>query len=412
MTQTVVLSIQGLQDAPVLLPVFQFLSAHGIAESCQIRHQRNDRLVSTTLRIPVQEAAQADSLREGFTQLADEHGLQGVCFVEEPAQSTKEERRTYILTILAKTLAVALYEQVFRTLGAVGFRIESLHTHQADPDTPEAGSSVSEFRLLNQSGIVQAELVSALVGLKAEHAFDFAIQEDNVFRRNKRLIVFDADMTFIQCEVINEIAQLAGKSAEVERITYQAMTEGYDFTESLRQRVTHLKDLEMARVEQITRSIPYTEGIPQLITALKRLGYKTALISGGFDFVIQHIQQVFGIDYAYANQLEVANGLLTGRVIGEIVDSQTKADLLKQLAEEENLLLDQVIAVGDGANDVEMISAAGLGIAFNAKQVLERQATASLSSPSLLPILHFLGITPQELSELYEGADDRTSNLL
>ena len=406
MKPTVVISVQGLQEAPVLLPVFQFLQAQGIDESCQIRHQRSDRLVSTTLRVPIQDAAQADRLREGLESLSAEYGLQGICFVEETVADSAGKARSYILTILSETLAVEFYEEIFKTLQALDFRIESLHTHQADPEAPEVGFSVSELRLLNRSGSLQADLVSALVGMKSAHSFDFAIQEDNVFRRNKRLIVFDADMTFIQCEVINEIAKLAGKYTEVEQITRKAMAEGDNFSEALRKRVAHLKGLEVEQIEQITRSIPYTEGIPQLITALKRLGYKIGIISGSFDFVIRHIQRVFGIDYAFANQLEVADGRLTGGLVGDIVDSQAKANLLKHIAEREDLLLDQVIAVGDGANDVEMISTAGLGIAFNAKQVLEQQATASLSSPSLLPILHFLGITPQELSELYEGADD------
>lgn len=318
MKPTVVISVQGLQEAPVLLPVFQFLQAQGIDESCQIRHQRSDRLVSTTLRVPIQDAAQADRLREGLESLSAEYGLQGICSVEETVADSVGKARSYILTILSETLAVEFYEEIFKTLQALDFRIESLHTHQADPEAPEVGFSVSELRLLNRSGSLQADLVSALVGMKSAHSFDFAIQEDNVFRRNKRLIVFDADMTFIQCEVINEIAKLAGKYTEVEQITRKAMAEGDNFSEALRKRVAHLNGLEVEQIEQITRSIPYTEGIPQLITALKRLGYKIGIISGSFDFVIRHIQRVFGIDYAFANQLEVADGRLTGGLVGDI----------------------------------------------------------------------------------------------
>jgi phosphoserine phosphatase len=233
---------------------------------------------------------------------------------------------------------------------------------------------------------------SELMELCGHFDVDIAFQEDNMFRRNRRLVVFDMDSTLIEAEVIDELAKAAGVGDQVAEITERAMAGELDFTESFKARVALLKGLDEGVLEGIARSLPVTEGAEKLVSTLKRLGYKTAILSGGFTYFGQYLQEMLGIDYVYANELEIAQGKVTGVVNGTVVDGERKALLLREIASKEGISLEQVIAVGDGANDLPMLSIAGLGIAFRAKAIVKKSAKQSISTLGLDGILYLLGI--------------------
>jgi phosphoserine phosphatase len=222
---------------------------------------------------------------------------------------------------------------------------------------------------------------------------DLAFQRDNMYRRNRRLVAFDMDSTLIEAEVIDELASAAGVGEQVSAITERAMRGELDFAASFRERLALLEGLEEQALVRIAGNLKVTEGAEHLIDTLKSLGYKTAILSGGFTYFAEFLQQRLGIDYVHANELDVADGRLTGKVVGDIVDGERKAFLLKELAAREGLKLEQVIAVGDGANDLPMLSAAGLGIAFRAKPVVQQSAEQSISTLGLDAILYLLGIS-------------------
>ena len=212
-----------------------------------------------------------------------------------------------------------------------------------------------------------------------------------MFRRCRRLVCFDMDSTLIGTEVIDELADRAGVGEEVRRITEQAMRGEIDFRESFTRRVALLKGLDESVMREIAENLPITEGVDRMMTVLKRTGYKTAILSGGFTYFGNYLKQRFGFDYVYANDLEIVDGKLTGRYLGEIVDGRRKQELLRLIAQVENLDMRQTIAVGDGANDLPMLSAAGLGIAFHAKPKVKANAGQSLSTIGLDGILYFIG---------------------
>jgi len=229
-----------------------------------------------------------------------------------------------------------------------------------------------------------------------ELGIDIAIQLDDVYRRNRRLVAFDMDSTLIQVEVIDELAKAAGSGEEVAAITEAAMNGELDFKQSLRKRVATLEGLPETVLAEIAARLPLTEGAERLIRTLKAFGYKTAILSGGFDYFASHLQRKLGIDYVHCNRLEIVDGKLTGRVEGEIVDGARKAALLRDIAAEQNLSREQTIAVGDGANDLPMLNAAGLGIAFHAKPKVKRSAGQSLNTIGLDGILYLIGVSDRE----------------
>ena len=233
---------------------------------------------------------------------------------------------------------------------------------------------------------------SQLMELTSRFDIDIAFQEDNMFRRNRRLVVFDMDSTLIEAEVIDELAKAAGVGDQVAEITERAMAGELDFTESFSARVALLKGLDESVLAGIARTLPVTEGAEKLVSNLKRLGYKTAILSCGFNYFGEYLQRKLGIDYVYANDLEIVDGKVTGNVTGQVVDGARKAELLRSIAQQENISLEQSIAVGDGANDLPMLSIAGLGIAFRAKPIVKESAKQSISTLGLDGILYLLGI--------------------
>jgi len=225
---------------------------------------------------------------------------------------------------------------------------------------------------------------------------DLAFQQDNMYRRTRRLVAFDMDSTLIEAEVIDELAKLAGVGEQVSAITERAMRGEIDFSESFRARVALLEGLEESALDRVASGLKITEGAEHLIATLRTLGYKTAILSGGFTYFAKHLQARLGMDYVYANELDIAHGVVTGNIQGEIVDGARKAQLLRQLADDLGIDLQQVIAVGDGANDLPMLSIAGLGIAFRAKPLVQKSAEQSISTLGLDAILYLLGISDKQ----------------
>jgi phosphoserine phosphatase len=226
---------------------------------------------------------------------------------------------------------------------------------------------------------------------------DLAIQRMEAYRKNKRLIFFDMDSTLVDMEVIDEMARRADVFREVARITEKAMQGEFDFEESLVQRVALLKGLTVQALTEIRDTLRLSEGVEELVRTLKWLGYKTGVVTGGFDFFSDHMKEKLGFDYAYSNRLEIKNGALTGRVIGKIVDAAEKARIVNQTACDHGILLDQTVVVGDGANDALMLGQAGLGIAYNAKKRLDRVANVSLGRTRMAHVFHLLGITEEDI---------------
>jgi phosphoserine phosphatase len=308
------------------------------------------------------------------------------------------------------TPARQVHRYVVTVLGA---RIGAGELHQLSATLAEHGSNIARISRLSLGDLRSLEvqvdlpadkpadpLKSALLRLGMRSSFDVALQREGLFRRSKRLVVMDMDSTLIKIEVIDELAKHYGVASEVAAVTERAMAGEMDYDESLRQRLSLLKGLDVSVLQRISSELPLTEGAEKLIRVLKRLGYRTAVISGGFSVAAEALRTRLGIDYAYSNTLEVENGKLTGRVVGAIVNGRRKAELLETIAQAENVRLDQVIAVGDGANDLPMLEKAGLGIAFHAKAKLREAADTSISSGGLDSILYLLGISAQELAEV------------
>ncbi len=240
------------------------------------------------------------------------------------------------------------------------------------------------------------QLRAEFLAIAQELNVDIAFQQDSIFRRNRRLVVFDMDSTLIDAEVIDELAKAAGVGAQVAAITERAMRGELDFQASFRERMALLKGLPESTLENIAQTLRLTEGAETLITQLRRLGYKTAILSGGFTYFAERLQKRLGIDYVYANQLPIKDGVVTGEVALPIVDGQRKADLLRELAAREGISLAQTIAVGDGANDLPMLSIAGLGVAFRAKPLVKKSAKQAISTLGLDGILYLLGFRDRE----------------
>jgi phosphoserine phosphatase len=242
-------------------------------------------------------------------------------------------------------------------------------------------------------------LRAELMELTHECAVDVAFQRESIYRRNRRLFVFDMDSTLIQGEVIDELAKLHGVGDQVSAITAAAMRGELDFKQSFTRRLALLRGLPAQSLETVLHSVPLAEGAERLVSTLKMLGYKTAILSGGFTFFGEHLRARLGIDYVYANELEMENAAVTGKVVGEIVDGKKKAELLEAIALKENISLDQVVAVGDGANDLPMLNLAGMGIAFHAKPLVRESANHAVSHLGLDSLLYLIGVRDRDLDK-------------
>lgn len=310
----------------------------------------------------------------------------------KPDPAPGEAPPRYALTLIARSLGPAQVQLVSEILAAHGANIERIHR------LSEGGLASVEFAVSLEGDVRPLE--RALLVAAGKGAFDCALQRETLLRRSKRLIVMDMDSTLIRIEVIDELARAHGVGEQVAAITRRAMQGEMDYDQSLRERVALLRGLDARVLYQLADNLPLTEGAETLLRVLKRLGYRTAVISGGFSVAAEALQKRLGIDFAWSNTLEIEGGLLTGRVTGPIVNAQRKADLLEELALRERVPLDQVIAIGDGANDVLMLQKAGHGIAFHARPKLREAARTSISAMGLDAILYLLGITGRDVASL------------
>lgn len=311
-------------------------------------------------------------------------------------------KNRYILTVIGRTLSAKQIAAATKIIADQGLNIDFIRrmTGRISIKHPEKNvRSCIEFSLRGNPKN-RSLMQSKLMHLASEQEIDFSFQRDDMYRRMRRLICFDMDSTLIQTECIDELAMRAGVGDKVKAITERAMRGEIDFKESFTQRVSLLKGLDVSVMKDIADHLPITEGADRLMSVLKRCGYKIAILSGGFTYFGEQLRRRYGIDYVYANELEIdENGKLTGRYIGDIVDGKRKAELLKLIAQVEQVNLAQTIAVGDGANDLPMISEAGLGIAFHAKPRVKATAQQSINNIGLDGVLYFLGFKDSYLGE-------------
>ena len=304
------------------------------------------------------------------------------------------EAPRYVITAIAPSLGASHIHAIAATLAAEGANIEKISS------LSEGALASVEIHATLPPKADADRLKRSLLGEAMRSSFDVALQREGLYRRSRRLVVMDMDSTLIRIEVIDELARAAGVYDKVSAITERAMQGEMDYDESLRQRVALLEGLEVAALDRLAAELPLTEGAETLVLGLKRLGYRVAIISGGFSRAADALKRRLGIDYAFSNNLEIAAGKLTGRVVGPVVNAQRKAELVEIIAQLEGVLLDQVIAVGDGANDILMLEKAGLGIAFHAKTKLREAADTSLSAVGLDGVLYLLGLSAREIGEI------------
>ncbi|OKZ09897.1 MAG: phosphoserine phosphatase SerB [Phocaeicola plebeius] len=310
-------------------------------------------------------------------------------------------KNRYILTLLGRKLTAQQIAGATKLLAEQQLNIDGIRRLTGRIPLDEKKANVRACIEFSVRGTPRnrEELQSQLMQLSASLGMDFSFQQDNMYRRMRRLICFDMDSTLIETEVIDELAIRAGVGDQVKAITERAMRGEIDFCESFKERVALLKGLDESVMRDIAEHLPITEGVERLMFVLKRYGYKIAILSGGFTYFGNYLKEKFGIDYVYANQLEIVDGKLTGRYLGDIVDGKRKAELLRLLAQVENVDIAQTIAVGDGANDLPMLSTAGLGIAFHAKPKVVANAQQAINTIGLDGVLYFLGFKDSYLDE-------------
>jgi phosphoserine phosphatase len=313
---------------------------------------------------------------------------------------SSQGKAQFIVTILGRAISANHLAQVSAIVARHGLNIDridrlsgrlSLAVH-----TPDANACVE--LTINGNASSEPPMRAAFLATAHDLKIDIAFQRESIFRRNRRLFAFDMDSTLIEGEVIDELAKLAGVAGDVVKVTAAAMRGEMEFKESFRRRVALLRGLPEPRVRELLNTIPLVDGAEQLIGTLKMLGYKTAILSGGFTFFAQYLQQRLGIDYVFANDLDIVDGLVSGEVRTPIVDGARKAELLRAIAQQENISLDQVVAVGDGANDLPMLGIAGMGIAFRAKPLVRQTASHAVSFLGLDSLLYLVGVRDQDLA--------------
>ena len=402
--EQILIRITG-QDRPGLTAAMMSILARYDAQILDIGQADIHSTLSLGVLIRIDETHSGQVMKELLfkaTELSVNIGFSPIGDDEYEDWVGQQGKNRYILMVMGRQLAARQIEAATRIITEQGLNIDSILRLTGRKSIKHPGKHVRaciEFSLRGEPADRQ-KMQADLMKLSSEMGIDFSLQKDDMYRRSRRLICFDMDSTLIQTECIDELAIRAGVGDQVKAITERAMRGEIDFKESFSQRVALLKGLDVSVMQDIAEHLPITEGADRLISVLKRCGYKIAILSGGFTYFGEYLQRRFGIDYVYANELEVDdNGKLTGRYLGEVVDGHRKAELLKLIAQVEKVNLAQTIAVGDGANDLPMISEAGLGIAFHAKPRVMANAEQSINTIGLDGVLYFLGFKDSYLGE-------------
>ncbi|MBQ6161739.1 MAG: phosphoserine phosphatase SerB [Prevotella sp.] len=402
--EQILIRING-QDRPGLTAaIMQILARYG-AQVLDIGQADIHNTLSLGILIRTDESSSGQVMKDLLfkaTELSVNIGFAPVSDEAYEAWVERQGRNRYILTIIGRQLSADQIAATSEIITRQGLNIDSILRLSGRMSIVNPVKNVRaciQFSLRGtpaDRNAMQAELMK----MSAERGIDFSFQRDDMYRRMRRLICFDMDSTLIQTECIDELAERAGVGAEVKKITERAMRGEIDFRESFTERVRLLKGLDASVMKEIAETMPITEGVDRLMSILKQCGYKIAILSGGFTYFGEYLQRRYGIDYVYANELEIGDdGKLTGNYVGEIVDGHRKAELLKLIAQVEKVNLAQTIAVGDGANDLPMISEAGLGIAFHAKPRVAASAMQSINTIGLDGVLYFLGFKDSYLGE-------------
>jgi len=404
LTDIQLITLSGEDQPGVTAGITAILAGHA-ANVLDIGQSVIHATLSIGMLIEVPGADQREAILAAVQAFADERGLRArfsdVASASYSDWVAAQGRTRRIITLLARKITADQLARVTTVVHRHGLNIDGINRLSGRiplGELPPLSKACVEFSVRGELADVDSfrrELLEVAAALEV----DLAFQQDNMFRRNRRLVAFDMDSTLIEAEVIDELAKAAGVGAEVSAITERAMRGELDFAASFRERVALLAGLPESVLATVASELKITEGAEHLIATLHALGYKTAILSGGFNYFAQYLQQRLGIDYIYANELDIEDGIVTGRVRGDIVDGQRKAALLQELAAKEGIDLQQVIAVGDGANDLPMLSIAGLGIAFRAKPLVKQSAEQSISTLGLDAILYLLGI-----SDRYQAA--------
>ena len=402
--QQILVRITG-QDRPGLTASVMGILARYDAQILDIGQADIHSTLSLGILMRLKEAHSGQVMKELLfkaTELGVNIGFSPITDDEYEDWVGHQGKNRYILTVMGRQLDARQIEAASLIITEQGLNIDSILRLTGRKSIKNPTNHVRaciEFSLRGEPNN-RKEMQSKLMQVSKDMEIDFSFQRDDMFRRMRRLICFDMDSTLIQTECIDELADRAGVGAEVRAITESAMRGEIDFKESFTRRVALLKGLDVSVMKDIAEHLPITEGVDRLMTILKRYGYKIAILSGGFTYFGEYLQRRYGIDYVYANELEIDdNGKLTGRYVGDIVDGHRKAELLKLIAQVEKVNLAQTIAVGDGANDLPMISEAGLGIAFHAKPRVVANAKQSINTIGLDGVLYFLGFKDSYLGE-------------
>jgi phosphoserine phosphatase len=315
-----------------------------------------------------------------------------------------QSKQRYIINVLGETLTAKQLAAVTKILSDQKLNIDSIIRLTGRTSVVEKEEYPRSCVQLSVTGIISDKtlMTASFMEISRKLDVDISFQEDNIYRRNRRLVCFDMDSTLIQTEVIDELAELAGVGEQVRAITESAMNGEIDFSESFKKRMALLEGLSEDVLHNVAINLPITKGAHRLMRALKYYGYKTAILSGGFTYFGDYLQKELGIDYVFANQLEIKDGKLTGKYLGEIVDGAKKAEYLQAIADKEGIHINQTIAVGDGANDLPMLNLAGLGIAFHAKPKVKENAATSISSLGLDGVLYLLGYHDRHIDMMQE----------
>ncbi len=402
MKEPILISITGMDRPGITASITQTLADFDVNVLDIGQSVIHDSLsLGMMVQIPAR-AADAKTVKEAIQKTVAELNL-AVRFVNISQPSYEhwvgqQGKSRHIVTLLARRITAHQIGRLARIVANNGLNIDKITRLSGRVPLESIGSDSQacvEFSLRGPVTDLTA-LRREFMELATELDVDIAYQEDNIFRRNRRLVVFDMDSTLIQAEVIDELAKCAGVGEQVAAITERAMRGELDFKQSFTERLALLKGLPETALAEVAASLKLTDGAERLVSTVKRLGYKTAILSGGFTYFGKVLQEKLGIDYVHANELEIENGVVTGRVCGEIVDGARKASLLASIAQKERISLEQVIAVGDGANDLPMLSIAGLGIAFRAKPIVKASAKQSLTTLGLDGILYLMGVRERE----------------